>query len=60
MFGDAEIIADWRWTNTRDARTLPIGSTASALARRDASHNRSRARDEPDCVIEQRLAARAR
>ena len=24
VFGDAEIIADWRWTNTRDAKTLPI------------------------------------
>jgi len=24
VFGDVEIIADWRWTNTRDAKTLPI------------------------------------
>lgn len=40
-FGDAEIIADWRWTNTRDARTLPIwldgvpltGETQAAIAR---------------------------
>jgi hypothetical protein len=24
VFGDAEIIADWRWTNTRDAKSLPI------------------------------------
>jgi hypothetical protein len=24
VFGDAEIIADWRWTNTRDGKTLPI------------------------------------
>jgi hypothetical protein len=23
-FGDVSVIADWRWTNTKDARTLPI------------------------------------
>jgi hypothetical protein len=24
VFGDVAVIADWRWTNTKDSRTLPI------------------------------------
>ena len=45
-FGDVSIIADWRWTNTKDARTLPIwldgvpltSETQATIARALATH----------------------